>query len=247
MKYLFIAKVIIVFTIFSLGNTLNLEKAQNVADSNSLESSNNTLSGTRNDGATKQVKGNIGSIASIISNPTQIINQIQATVNTFLTTLNNTLSGGSTSNITSLLGSLKNKTNTASGSLRLEDADLVLSNISEIFKTSTQAKAELISNASIEFENQLHGAYEDIRKAILELKSSIHENSQGEESSSLSPALETETGTSSDTTSSSSTVAPERISAKDEQKSSENRDKSGLRSMVNQLSSIHSQVRIIFP
>ncbi len=237
MKYQFLARVIIAFTVFSLGNTLNLEK---VADSHSLENSNNTA--TSNDVPTKQVKGNIGSITNLISNPTQLINSIQSAVNTFLTTLNNTLSSSS-SNVTSLLSSLKNITNKASNSssLRLEGADLVLANISEIVKSSTQAKAELLSNASTEFENQVHGAFEDFRKAVLELKNPMHENSQ--ESSSLSPTLETETGTNTDT--SSSTVAPESSSATSEQKISGNREKSGSRSMLSQLSSIHSQVRTI--
>lgn len=115
----------------------------------------------------------IGIIPSIpkpqLPNPTQLLGQLQSTLNSLIGTLNSTL------------GSLKNSTGGGSGGgggigigkpfYRLEEADHLLANISEIIKTSSRADNEILTNFTQTVEQSVDGALRDLEKAVLQLKS----------------------------------------------------------------------------
>lgn len=244
-----IVAVLVIFSLFSTVRSFHLAEIRSL--SNEVSTSNTTTTPLNANGnnakSVTSVKGNIGSITSIISNPTQIINQIQATVNTFLQTLNNTLSGGSSSsNVTSLLGSLKNITSKPRGSFRLEDADLVIANISDIVRKSARSEAELLNNSTEHFHDELHGAFANFRKSIQELRGSISQESmqQNAPTPGLTERKDENSGGSSAATAETEVTNGPTVETTTS-RVARNRKPNGLpRTLFDQLSALRAQVRM---
>ncbi|CAL8103557.1 unnamed protein product [Orchesella dallaii] len=149
--------VVLMFSSY-LVNTLHLDNSQFQPQPwRSLNPPENTTVSSQN-----VLQRDPPNLNSIIPDPTAISTQIQSAFQSFLQQLNSTFSSSpiftSLRNLTSSLGV---------GGFRLEDADLVLRNVSEVLRSSEMELEEAMNSSGI------HGALRDFKEVVTRLRSSL--------------------------------------------------------------------------